>query len=380
MANSPPIHFRPAGTNPALDEIPIKGANLQGKLVGCVAGLLLLCGGVTAFMFWNMNRAANAAVPTLAAIPSETPTGEPTNTATPDAWALTGTAIFLATHTPTPTETPTATETFSVDAWAATGTALFFETPTPEPESTTDPDATIEVSAYGPLATYTPYPTYTPQPPPAQPEPRVITRDGETVVVTREVRVNVPQPVIATRIVPIVQTRLVPQPIVQTPMPTANMATVTAIFQQATEYVLSLTPAATATNTITPTPSATATATEDMAATGTAQWNTSATEYWSTVGPIWTQWAVWTEQAPTPTEIVWPTELPTEWIEPTDMIWPTDIPTEWLEPTEIIWPTEYPTPTEVILPTIDFEYTEEPYAPEIDPLFAETPEGGLSGP
>lgn len=369
---STPVHFRPAGTNPALDEIPIRGANLQGKAVGCVAVLLLLCGGLSAFVLWNSSRApSTAAVPTLAELPTET---QPPLTNTPDAWALTGTAIYLATHTPTPTNTPTATETFSVDAWAATGTALFYETPTPEPETTADPEATVDVSLYMPLVTMTPYPTYTPYPPV---EPRVIERPGERIVVTQQVRVEVPQPIPVTRIVPVIQTRIVPAPpIIITAPPTPNDLTATAWLAGATNVALTITAQA-ASPTPTPTITPTATVTRD------ADYYASATAYYGTVYPIWTA----TAEAMLPTidfdgtsTAIW-SAFETEVALTLAAYATQDALATLMAPTPDpgIWPTETPVIEWTLAPpTIDPEWTEEPTVdPETTQVPEETPESFL---
>src|SRR5579871_6396829 len=152
----------------------------------CMVVLLGAVGAVIALVFVglgiaNAARASSGPVPTLAIIPSATkkPTASlaplPSDTITPDAWGITGTAIARATTSPTPTSSPTLdycwfltpsptaspTLPYTPDAWDATGTAIYefdhpLMTPSPEPPREDCVDVPTWTPAPGASATLTP--------------------------------------------------------------------------------------------------------------------------------------------------------------------------------------------------------------------------------
>jgi hypothetical protein len=122
-----PVRFRDAATDPSQDEIPLRAVSLRPLLTCGVIGFVLLMAACGGLMFVSAQNGSKA-------------TPSPTASATPDSWAVTGTAIagWTPTYTPsptgTPTETPTATAT--LDPWDMTGTAVFWQTYTPTPTET----------------------------------------------------------------------------------------------------------------------------------------------------------------------------------------------------------------------------------------------------
>lgn len=248
----PRVVFRRDGVRAWDDEIPL-------RRVGC--GPFLTCGvilfgalAVVAGVLWfGMDRSsANAEeIPTLAILPSATSTETVLPSVTPDAWALTGTAIALATETATPTATASATTTATAtdtptvtptvdycwfltptatatptgypvtpDAWAATGTAIALLTATPTltplplpgedwrpPRAWCDESLRPTVAVTMRSASRTPAPT---QPPAAaaniarqlvQPEVTVIVQYQEVVVTAPPqivVQTSPPQIIVAT--------------------------------------------------------------------------------------------------------------------------------------------------------------------------------------
>src|SRR5690554_318404 len=102
MPSKPPVVFKPAGTDPTLNEYPIRGVDIRPFVTCGVFGFMALmaaCG----FLAFNAARAtANQSptveVPTVAVLPSETltetpgptPTETETATSTPDEWQQTG--------------------------------------------------------------------------------------------------------------------------------------------------------------------------------------------------------------------------------------------------------------------------------------------------
>lgn len=303
-----------------------------------------------------------ASLPTSTETPTETPTLEasatPTATATLDDWSATGTALAMATISPTPTAsatldycwwltptvTPTATLAFTPDAWQATGTAIYeatnpYMTPTPPPprelcieyasllvlpteEATSElivitmtpgPETTVTIN--GPL--YTPA-VALPQgaderPAATQPRSNVTITGGRTeqVVVTSE-----PQVIVHTAPPP------APQVIIQT------------------QVII-------ATN---PPPAATVTRNADYYA--------SATSYFGTVGPIWTETAsyVLTMFAPTTTPSATATNDAVIHPEPTQEV------TATIEPSATYTETPSPTPSSTVTET-----------PTLEPTMTETP-------
>lgn len=249
----PPVVFRPAGVNPAKDEIPIKGVNIR-PLVTCGVLFFFACIGVSAFSLLRGSRPEATEepiiIPTVALLPSQSHTPLPTLTL--DAWQMTGTAIFFETYTPTATLSPTPTET---PRSLSERLSIFAEILRSLPTVTPAPTATIQ-------------PTYTPYPPPQQPRP-------ETIIVTAPPQ----EPRIITQPAPpaptartIIEVRVVTATLTRTKTatPTATLTENPTETATPTETpTLTTTPTETATPTETPTETATPTATATLTATPT---------------------------------------------------------------------------------------------------------------
>lgn len=135
-----PVTFVPPGYQPDLDRLPPATNQGCGRLVGFVLLGIIVLGAIVLGVYGYISNATASPIPPtrtseLALIipPTEAPL-------TPDGWAMTGTAVYLATVTPTldycwfltPSPTPSPTSVpLTPDAWGLTGTAVYLQTGTP---------------------------------------------------------------------------------------------------------------------------------------------------------------------------------------------------------------------------------------------------------
>ncbi len=307
-----------AGYEPLLDRRQSEGFGC-GKLfflvLLLVAILAALYFGVTSFI--EAQNTEDPLPPTLAQLPSASPTFTPSSTptrmpftVTPDSWGATGTAIFLGTQPPTldycwwltPSPTFTPTLPYTPDAWQATGTAVYMAT-NPAVSPTSPPPREL-CTDYQPFtATITPLPRYRgedaeggvkssmdfgPTPtftmPPAietyfvtsmapSPTPYIVIQQVEVPVeVIREVPVEIPVEV-PVQIILTSPPQIIEQPIYVELPPIIITATLTNTLTPTMTWTPSatftVTPSATATLTLTHTPSPTSTYTTTATPTPT---------------------------------------------------------------------------------------------------------------
>lgn len=169
FAQQTPITYVAPEYKPDLDRLPPTGAGGCGRIVLILIvgffAIMTVCGGTIYLL--SARRASAAPIP-LTTLPGDSslPTPGEVSTSTPDAWALTGTALALVEASPTldfcwhltPSPTPSVTPLpVTPDAWALEGTAIALSTGTPTntPEPTqAPPRAWCDFTT----ATFTPFP------------------------------------------------------------------------------------------------------------------------------------------------------------------------------------------------------------------------------